>query len=53
MVVIGHSMGGCISRLLHLKGAESEHIVPSDHSAHQNPQAIAAVLKILKDSAGR
>lgn len=37
----------------HLKGAESEHIVPSDHSAHQNPQAIAAVLKILKDNAGR
>ncbi len=32
----------------HLKGAESEHIVPSDHSAHQNPQAIAEVLRILK-----
>ena len=32
----------------HLKGAESEHIVPSDHSAHQNPQAIADVLQILK-----
>jgi hypothetical protein len=27
--------------------------VPSDHSAHQNPQAIAAVLKILKDNAER
>src|SRR6516162_4563521 len=32
----------------HIKGAESEHIVPSDHSAHQNPQAIADVLRILK-----
>jgi len=32
----------------HMKGAESEHIVPSDHSAHQNPQAIAEVLRILK-----
>ena len=32
----------------HLKGAETEHIVPSDHSAHQNPQAIAEVLRILK-----
>jgi pimeloyl-ACP methyl ester carboxylesterase len=32
----------------HLKGAESEHIVPSNHSAHQNPQAIAEVLRILK-----
>ncbi len=32
----------------HLDGAQTEHIVPSDHSAHQNPQAIAAVLQILK-----
>jgi len=32
----------------HLKGAESEHIVPSNHSAHQNPQTIAEVLRILK-----
>ena len=32
----------------HMKGAESEHIVPSDHSAHQNPKAIAEVLRILK-----
>jgi len=32
----------------HMKGAETEHIVPSDHSAHQDPQAIAEVLHILK-----
>ena len=32
----------------HMAGAASEHIVPSDHSAHQNPQAIAEVLRILK-----
>jgi pimeloyl-ACP methyl ester carboxylesterase len=32
----------------HMKGAEAEHIVPSDHSAHQNPQAINDVIKILK-----
>jgi pimeloyl-ACP methyl ester carboxylesterase len=32
----------------HLEGAESEHIVPSNHSAHQDPQAIAEVLRILK-----
>jgi hypothetical protein len=32
----------------HMKGAESEHIVASNHSAHQNPQAIAEVLRILK-----
>ncbi len=32
----------------HMKGAESEHIVASDHSAHQNPQAIVEVLHILK-----
>jgi pimeloyl-ACP methyl ester carboxylesterase len=35
----------------HMKGAETEHIVPSDHSAHQNPQAIAEVLRILKSHA--
>jgi pimeloyl-ACP methyl ester carboxylesterase len=35
----------------HLKGAESEDIVPSDHSAHQNPRAIAEVLRILKTHA--
>jgi hypothetical protein len=32
----------------HMNGAQTEHIVPSDHSAHQNPQAIANVLQILK-----
>jgi hypothetical protein len=32
----------------HLDGAQSEHIVPSDHTAHQNPQAIADVQHILK-----
>ena len=37
----------------HMDGAQSEHIVPSDHSAHQNPQAIAAVAKILKTHARR
>jgi pimeloyl-ACP methyl ester carboxylesterase len=35
----------------HMKGAESEHIVPSDHSAHQNPQAIAEIIRILKQHA--
>lgn len=37
----------------HMDGAKSERIVPSDHSAHQNPQAIATVLQILKKHAGR
>src|SRR6201993_2330481 len=32
----------------HMDGAKSEDIVPSDHSAHQNPQAIEDVLRILK-----
>ena len=32
----------------HVDGAKSERIVPSDHGAHQNPQAIAEVLRILK-----
>jgi len=31
----------------HLEGAKSELIVPSGHSAHQNPQAIAEVRRIL------
>jgi len=31
-----------------MEGAESEHIVPSDHRANKNPQAIAEVLHILK-----
>ena len=31
----------------HLDGAESELIVPSNHSAHQNPQTIAEVRRIL------
>ena len=35
----------------HLDGAQTEHIVPSDHSAHQNPRAIAEVLHILKQHA--
>jgi pimeloyl-ACP methyl ester carboxylesterase len=35
----------------HMKGAETERIVPSDHSAHQNPEAIAEVLRILKANA--
>jgi pimeloyl-ACP methyl ester carboxylesterase len=32
----------------HLDGAQSELIVPSNHSAHQNPEAIAEVRRILK-----
>ena len=32
----------------HLDGAQSELIVPSSHSAHQNPQAIEEVRRILK-----
>jgi pimeloyl-ACP methyl ester carboxylesterase len=32
----------------HMDGARTEDIVPSDHSAHQNPQAIEDVLHILK-----
>ncbi len=32
----------------HMDGAESEKIVPSAHSAHQNPEAIQEVLRILK-----
>ena len=32
----------------HLDGAQSELAVPSGHSAHQNPQAIEEVRRILK-----
>lgn len=32
----------------HLDGAQSELVVPSSHSAHQNPQAIVEVARILK-----
>jgi hypothetical protein len=31
-----------------MKEAKSELIVPSNHSAHQSPQAIAEVTRILK-----
>jgi hypothetical protein len=37
----------------HLDGAQSELVVPSHHSAHQNPQAIAEVKRILKLHARR
>jgi len=33
----------------HLSGAESEKIVPSNHSATRNPEAIAEVMRILKE----
>lgn len=36
----------------HLEGAESELIVPSGHGAHQNPQAIEEVRRILLLHAG-
>jgi pimeloyl-ACP methyl ester carboxylesterase len=36
----------------HLDGAQSELIVPSGHSAHQNPQAIEEVRRILRLHAG-
>jgi pimeloyl-ACP methyl ester carboxylesterase len=32
----------------HMDGAQTELIVPSNHSAHQNPQAIAEVRRILR-----
>jgi len=32
----------------HMNGSQSERIVPSGHGAHQNPQAIVEVLRILK-----
>ena len=34
----------------HLNGARSELVVPSNHGAHQNPQAIAEVRRILLES---
>ena len=34
-----------------MNGAKTEDIVPSAHSAHQNPQAIEDVLHILKEHA--
>ncbi len=37
----------------HMDGAQSELVVPSSHSAHQNPQAIAEVKRILKQHAAR
>jgi len=33
----------------HMDGAQTEHIVPSGHSAHQDPRAIEDVLQILKE----
>lgn len=36
----------------HLDGAQSELVVPSHHSAHQNPQAIEEVRRILYLNAG-
>jgi pimeloyl-ACP methyl ester carboxylesterase len=37
----------------HLDGAQSELVVPSSHSAHQNPEAILEVKRILKLHAQR
>jgi pimeloyl-ACP methyl ester carboxylesterase len=37
----------------HMDGAQTEDIVPSSHSAHQDPHAIADVLRILKTYALR
>ena len=37
----------------HLEGAQSELVVPSNHSAHQNPQAIEEVRRILKQHVGQ
>jgi hypothetical protein len=37
----------------HLDGAESEKIVPSNHSAPRNPEAIAEVIRILKERSGK
>jgi pimeloyl-ACP methyl ester carboxylesterase len=36
----------------HLDGTESEKIVPSDHGANQNPEAIGEVMRILKECVG-
>lgn len=38
---------------LHIPQAESERIVASDHSAHQHPDAINEVARILKKQAGQ
>jgi pimeloyl-ACP methyl ester carboxylesterase len=37
----------------HLEGAKSEKIVPSDHGANQNAEAIAEVIRILKEHSQR
>ena len=37
----------------HMDGAQSEMVVPSSHSAHQNPKAMAEVKRILKLHVGR
>ena len=34
----------------HLDGAESEKIVPSGHGAHRDPQAIAEMVRILRNT---
>jgi hypothetical protein len=36
-----------------MEGAQSECIVPSGHPAHQNPQAIEEVHRILEVNAGK
>ena len=36
----------------HIPTAVSEKVVPSDHAAHQNPEAIAEICRILKSHAG-
>lgn len=36
----------------HMETAQSELVVPSHHSAHQNPQAIAEVKRLLKQHSG-
>jgi hypothetical protein len=45
------SDGAVPYRSSHLPLAVSEKVVPSDHSAHQHPEAIAEVLRILKSAA--
>jgi len=35
----------------HMETARSERIVPSGHPAHQNPEAIGEVMRILKEHA--
>jgi hypothetical protein len=34
-----------------MENAETEHIVPSDHNAHPDAEAIAEVMRILKTHA--